>query len=263
MKKTFTLIELLVVIAIIGILASLLLPSLGKARKKSQTAVCTSNLKQINNAVIMYIDDNDAYYPINYANGTGWDDLLSAYDGRNLTNTEMTAGGKWGPIVSDVPNGNLRGELYRCPLDTRVRTDEYMLKSYSHTQYFRPNNDWGRGRGISGFTVGGGIPISAKMSSINSSSETIAFTELADADLSGSNDRNHLRSRLSVADWWGGIQATHQSKVEESHHPQNKFNYSMVDGSVSPLIYLQTLLRSDGTMATASDVQYTIWDATK
>lgn len=44
--KRFTLIELLVVIAIIGILASLLMPSLHEAREKGKFSVCKSNLKQ-------------------------------------------------------------------------------------------------------------------------------------------------------------------------------------------------------------------------
>jgi prepilin-type N-terminal cleavage/methylation domain-containing protein/prepilin-type processing-associated H-X9-DG protein len=64
-QRAFTLIELLVVIAIIGILASLLLPALGKAREKARSMVCMSNLKQLHLAVILYADDNDGWLPPN------------------------------------------------------------------------------------------------------------------------------------------------------------------------------------------------------
>lgn len=58
----FTIIELLMVIAIITILASILMPSLNKARNVSKAISCISNLKQLAISMNYYQNDNQEYF---------------------------------------------------------------------------------------------------------------------------------------------------------------------------------------------------------
>lgn len=79
--KNFTLLELLIVIAIIGILTSILVPSLAKARYKSINVVCVSNMRQQGTAIISFTIDNDSRYSNSYVPS-----YLSLYNGSRYNN---------------------------------------------------------------------------------------------------------------------------------------------------------------------------------
>ena len=119
-RQGFTLIELLVVIAIIAVLAALLLPALDGVRKKSQSAACASNMRQIGVAMQLYVSENDG--------------RIVACDSDNTTPTLWYV--NLTPYLSSP-------KVFKCPSDTNPYTNDdwwrprdYYSLSYGYPDYF-------------------------------------------------------------------------------------------------------------------------------
>jgi prepilin-type N-terminal cleavage/methylation domain-containing protein/prepilin-type processing-associated H-X9-DG protein len=94
-NRAFTLIELLVVIAIIAILAAILLPVLRSAQLRAQNTLSAANVRQLDQAWLMYAPDNNSYFVLNGPGGAttgaiGWVDQWLNYSGGGNGGTDDT-----------------------------------------------------------------------------------------------------------------------------------------------------------------------------
>ncbi|MBN1764762.1 MAG: type II secretion system protein [Sedimentisphaerales bacterium] len=103
-SRAFTLVELLVVIAIIGLLLSILMPSLTQARRSAQAVKCSVNQKNVGMGMASYVVDNKGYYPASYTygpNNQGTDDVEGYYH--------------WSGFIYGKENGYSSVDAFKCP----------------------------------------------------------------------------------------------------------------------------------------------------
>jgi prepilin-type N-terminal cleavage/methylation domain-containing protein/prepilin-type processing-associated H-X9-DG protein len=110
----FTLIELLVVIAIIAILAAILFPVFAQARESARLTQCSSNLRQIGQAILMYSDDHDETLPPRRA-------FLRGDFAENLCLT-------WKHLILSY---HKNADIFRCPTNPAARSPDQAADSSS------------------------------------------------------------------------------------------------------------------------------------
>lgn len=125
--RAFTLIELMVAVGIVGLLMSILVPTVSRAREAAQRVVCASNMRQLTLGWMIYANDNKGRLVSSHPYSPGW-----VMPGN--TEEAITQGLLY-PYLNAV-------KVYHCPTDA----DGSRWVTYSMNDYLNPGNEVNQAR---------------------------------------------------------------------------------------------------------------------
>ena len=258
--KHFTLIELLVVVSIIGVLASLLLPSLAKAKRSAQVAICKSNQSQIIKSIFLYTNDNNFRLPSGFKgdnNDWSWADLIYKYDGRKMSEREAHG---------VVRGGKDRFPQLLCParmaaMGAAFWSEDGDKSGNAQSSYVANHLEINGNReakkhspGIIGVSRRSDPVPSRLLNELTNTSDSLALLEVKSWSV---GRRNQGTKNLG---WFQ--QAMNREPIMFNDHGRNRQNFTMCDGSVR-IINFNQLMLGNSTFSGASTPNDSMFDVAR